>query len=245
MAPDDEDNWFSVFCDQTTDGGGWLVFQKRTSPFTTLFSKNWKEYEEGFNHSINSFWLGNQYLSRLTKTPLQPRIELEDRQGLKGYAVYDNFSISGPEDNYRLSVGAYVEGTIGNAFHGESDKAFVEDGMQFTTVDRDNDRNSLGNCATVNGPSGWWLSNCGRANLNQAYIPQWDGWLYSSSIISTEMKIRWYNAHVDANINRVIKKCIYWHLMFCSSLSSTSLEPCLIPKVSKFGAIFVSLAGFS
>jgi len=190
VAPDDKDNGFSVYCHQTTDGGGWLVFQKRTSPFTTLFSKYWREYEEGFGHSINTFWLGNQYLSRLTKTPVQLRIELVDRDGYKGYAVYNNFSISGPEDNYRLNVGAYAGGNIGNALHGDSDKAFVEDGMQFTTVDRDNDRNDLGNCAVVNGPSGWWLNNCGRANLNQAYIPQWDGWLYSSSIISSEMKIR-------------------------------------------------------
>lgn len=111
MAPDDKDNGFSVYCDQTNDGGGWLVFQKRSSPFTTLFSKNWTEYEDGFSHSMNSFWLGNQYLSRLTKPPVQLRIELVDRDGCKGYAVYNNFSISGPEDNYRLSVGAYVEGT--------------------------------------------------------------------------------------------------------------------------------------
>lgn len=190
MAPDDDDNGVVVWCDQTTDGGGWTVFQRRSHPFTTLFSKTWAEYETGFSHTVMSFWLGNKHLSRLTKTPVQLRIELRDSTGHQGYAVFKNFSISGPEDNYRLSVGEYFEGTIGNAFHDDSDKAFVEDGMQFSTADRDNDINSLGNCATVNGPSGWWLSNCGRANLNRAYIPQWDEWLHSSTITHTEIKIR-------------------------------------------------------
>ncbi|XP_078347906.1 fibrinogen-like protein 1 [Oculina patagonica] len=189
VAPDDEDNGIVVWCDQTTDGGGWTVFQRRSSPFTTLFSKTWAEYEAGFSHSVNSIWLGNKHLSRLTKTPVQLRVELRDSTNHQGYAVYENFSISSPEDNYRLSVGVYSKGTIVDAFH-DSVKGFEQDGMQFTTSDRDNDKNGLGSCAVVNGASGWWFNNCGRANLNQAYIPQWDGWLYSSTISYTEMKIR-------------------------------------------------------
>lgn len=167
------------------------MVQRRSSPFTTLFSKNWAEYEAGFGSSSGSyFWLGNELTRRLTTTPAQLRIELRESGGNKGYAVYENFSLSGRADNYRLSVGAYVAGNIGNAIHGENDPAFVENGMQFTTVDRDNDANDLTNCATVNGASGWLLSNCGRANLNQAYIPQWDEWYYLATISYTEMKIR-------------------------------------------------------
>ena len=224
MAPDDHGHGLTVYCDQTTDGGGWMVFQRRVSPFVTHFSKNWAEYEAGFGNFYNSFWIGNQHLSRLTATPVQLRIELQEINGAHGYAVYENFSISGPADNYRLSAGTYIEGTIGNALYffllfffifiyfyiylfiffyfyffyflgnalyGEADKSFVQDGMQFTTSDRDNDGNSLGNCATINGPSGWWLSNCGRANLNRASMPQWDEWKhYMGSISHTEMKIR-------------------------------------------------------
>ncbi|KAJ7378337.1 hypothetical protein OS493_023587 [Desmophyllum pertusum] len=191
VAPDDHGYGLTVYCDQTTDGGGWMVFQRRVSPFATHFSKNWAEYEAGFGSFYDSFWIGNQHLSHLTATPVQLRIELQEINGAHGYAVYENFSISGPEDNYRLSAGTYIEGTIGNALYGEADKSFVQDGMQFTTSDRDNDGNSLGNCATINGPSGWWLSNCGRANLNRASMPQWDEWKhYMGSISHTEMKIR-------------------------------------------------------
>lgn len=66
---------------------------------------------------------------------LQLRIELQESGGNQGYAVYKNFTISGPEDLYCLSVGRYAAGNIGNAIHGKTDPAFVENGMQFTTID--------------------------------------------------------------------------------------------------------------
>ena len=190
IAPDDEGYAITVYCDQTTDGGGWTVLQRHTSPFTTLFSQNWTEYEAGFGNLSSSFWLGNSYLSRLTKTSVKLRIDLRESGGDQGYAVYDNFSISGPEDNYRLSIGQYVAGNIGNAIHGDNYPAFNEDGMQFSTSDRDNDVNDYGNCANVNGGSGWWYSNCGRANLNKDNIPQWVEWSHAATISYTEMKIR-------------------------------------------------------
>ena len=189
VSPDDQGYGISVYCDQTTDGGGWLVVQRRPSPFVTPFSRYWSDYEGGFGSLFHSFWIGNQYLSRLTTIPVQLRIELKESGGKEGYAMYENFSISGPADNYRLSVGTYVKGTIGNAIHGDSNKDYVEDGMQFSTADRDNDGNDLGNCAIIT-PSGWWLNNCGRANLN-SHKPQWDEWkFYNSKISYTEMKIR-------------------------------------------------------
>jgi len=193
IAPDDSGPDVTVYCDQTTDSGGWTVFQRRSSPFTTLFSKNWAEYEAGFGEVNSSFWLGNMILSRLTATPAKLRIELEESSSnQQGFAVYQNFSITGPEDNYRLSVGPYV-GNIGNAISGDPDPAFVQNGMQFSTSNRDNDANKYGNCASVNGNSGWWFSNCGRANLNKvSSVPQWDDWIYFATISHTEMKIRPY-----------------------------------------------------
>ena len=195
IAPDDSGPDVTVYCDQTTDGGGWTVIQRRSSPFTNLFSKNWAEYEAGFGNVSSSFWLGNMILSHLTVTPVRLRIELKDSRGYnyqQGFAVYQNFSITGPEDNYRLSVGSYM-GNIGNAISGDPDPAFVQNGMHFSTSDRDNDANKYGNCANVNGNSGWWFSHCGRANLNKVNsLPQWDDWIYFATISYTEMKLRPY-----------------------------------------------------
>nr|KAG5693970.1 hypothetical protein BaRGS_002268 [Batillaria attramentaria] len=41
------------------------------------------------------------------------RVELSDFYGDSAYAEYDNFSISGADDNFRLSVGRYT-GTAGS-----------------------------------------------------------------------------------------------------------------------------------
>nr|XP_018669769.2 veficolin-1-like [Ciona intestinalis] len=46
-----------VYCDQTTDNGGWLVFQRRTDG-SENFHRTWAEYQEKFENLSNEFWLG-------------------------------------------------------------------------------------------------------------------------------------------------------------------------------------------
>ena len=56
--------------------------------------------------------LGNQIIFEITKDDnVELRVDLVDKTGESGYAKYSYFSISGPEDFYRL----YVNGYSGNA----------------------------------------------------------------------------------------------------------------------------------
>nr|XP_034324347.1 ryncolin-1-like [Crassostrea gigas] len=48
----------TVFCDMTTDGGGWTVIQRRQDGDTD-FLRKWKDYKNGFGHAEDEYWLGN------------------------------------------------------------------------------------------------------------------------------------------------------------------------------------------
>ncbi|KAL9975397.1 hypothetical protein ACROYT_G012554 [Oculina patagonica] len=64
IKPDDL-NAFDVFCDQTTAGGGWTVFQKRLDG-SVDFYLNWSDYKRGFGDLNGEFWLGLDKIHRLT-----------------------------------------------------------------------------------------------------------------------------------------------------------------------------------
>ena len=61
----DELRAFDVFCDQTTDGGGWTVFQKRLNG-SVDFYRYWNDYKCGFGDLTSEFWMGLDKIHRLT-----------------------------------------------------------------------------------------------------------------------------------------------------------------------------------
>ena len=99
---------FDVFCDQTTAGGGWIVFQKRLDG-SVDFYRSWADYIQGFGDLCDGeFWLGLDKIHRLTsQTNNKLRVELEDFGGKTAYAEYEVFFVSNETANYKLSVGNY------------------------------------------------------------------------------------------------------------------------------------------
>ncbi|KAL9985718.1 hypothetical protein ACROYT_G008156 [Oculina patagonica] len=151
---------FDVFCDQTTAGGGWTVFQKRLDG-SVDFYRGWTDYKNGFGNLNGEFWLGLDKIHRLTKTTKNElRVDLEDTAGKTAYAEYDMFAVTSERTKYQLSLGTY-SGTAG-------DSLSVHRGYPFTTKDQDNDSSSSGNCAVSN-KGAWWYTNCHASNLNGLY----------------------------------------------------------------------------
>ena len=115
INPDDSKP-IQVFCDMTTDGGGWTVFQKRLDGSVDFFL-GWESYKNGFGDLNSEFWLGNDNLHRLTVADdVMLRVDLEDFEGRTRYAEYTTFKVEGEGDKYRLLIGGY-SGTAGDSMY--------------------------------------------------------------------------------------------------------------------------------
>ncbi|XP_014773316.1 fibrinogen-like protein 1 [Octopus bimaculoides] len=189
IQPDGLTCSLAVWCDMDTDGGGWLLFQRRADG-TENFNRKWLDYKTGFGDVSNEFWLGNQNIFLLSnQKAYELRIDLWDFSGNRAYATYQSFKIEGERDKYRLHVSSF-SGTARNSF-------YLHNYAFFSTMDRDNDKHARVNCASQ-WDGGWWFTNCWRAMLNGLYHRKsyakfrgiaWNSWKYEQ-LKATEMKIR-------------------------------------------------------
>ncbi|XP_035803671.2 tenascin isoform X3 [Amphiprion ocellaris] len=183
----DESQPLQVYCDMSTDGGGWIVFLRRQSGRLEFF-RNWKNYTAGFGDMNDEFWLGLSNLHKITAGgQYELRVDLRDK-GETAYAQYDKFSVSEPRTRYKVHVGGY-SGTAG-------DSMTYHHGRPFSTYDHDNDI-AVTNCA-LSYKGAFWYKNCHRVNLMGRYGDNshskgvnWFHWKgHEHSIEFAEMKIR-------------------------------------------------------
>ncbi|PFX22859.1 Angiopoietin-related protein 7 [Stylophora pistillata] len=152
---------FNVYCDQTTAGGGWAVFQKRLDG-SVDFNRTWNDYKHGFGNLVGEFWLGLDKINRLTrnKTYNKLRVDLEVTTGKTVHAEYDWFGIGTEMAEYRLYISNITDAT------GSSDPLGHHRDFVFGTLDRnpaDCDQKRSG---------GWWYGNSTcpfLSNLNGIY----------------------------------------------------------------------------
>ena len=69
---------FQVYCDMTTDGGEWTIFQRRMDGSVDFYC-NWTEYQQGFGSLSGEFWLGLDKIHHLTSTATQLRVDMQQR----------------------------------------------------------------------------------------------------------------------------------------------------------------------
>ncbi|KAK3702570.1 hypothetical protein RRG08_042562 [Elysia crispata] len=175
-----------ILCDTHTDGGGWIVIQRRAKGDVDFY-RDWTSYREGFGSLTGDFWIGNEALHKLTDAhPYELRIDTRHK-GKELFAEYSSFRITGEADNYRALIGSYT-GTF------EYDSMAAHNKKPFSTFDRDNDENAA-SCAIIY-HGAWWYASCHHSHLNGV----WGGepakgtvWYTGKSWLQlyfTEMKIR-------------------------------------------------------
>ena len=187
---------FEVYCDMSTDGGGWTVFQRRQDG-SVDFYRGWSDYKNGFGDLNGEFWLGLDKISRLTKQAQTLRVDLMDFDSNRAHAKYAKFQVSDDERQYKMTCNSYS----GNA----GDALILHSGMEFTTKDNDNDhlfhvyRDPSKNCA-IDFKGAWWYRSCHKSNLNGLYLKNekssdyrgivWSKWQDGIPLKFAEMKLR-------------------------------------------------------
>ena len=194
--------YVEVHCDLETDGGGWLVIQRRLLNGTVNFTRDWADYENGFGDLNGEFWYGLRNIHALTtQDEVELRIDMvREEDGSEHSWTYQTFRVAGASDNYRLTIGDR-EGESS-----EYDAMAQHNGQQFSTYNNDNDRYS-GSCS-FKYQGGWWYKSCYEANLNGPHtLPPTPG------ISEEHARLIWYDGTVchdlsSADMKIRVNKCM-------------------------------------
>ncbi|KAJ8033621.1 Ficolin-1 [Holothuria leucospilota] len=143
---------FNVYCDMTTSGGGWTLFQRRIDGVTDFY-RNWTSYKHGFGSLDHDkdFWLGNEQLYYLTnQRDYKLRIEITTPE--LSHEERTLFRIGAENTSYKvLDIGELISGSQVNGMLQTTLRPF-------STFDMDNDRCEDINCAEGH-RGGWWYSD--------------------------------------------------------------------------------------
>lgn len=176
---------FPVYCDQTTDGGGWSVFQRRIDGAVDFYRKS-DEYANGFGDLLQEHWLGNENIVRISNFfHSDLRIDLERFSGETSYVTYSNFKMASAKRNYVYHL-HNAEGPAGDSMSNGRSKAFstMDKGLMSTAQDRH---------------GAWWYPDDIISNLNGKYYPTaefqldsvfWNSWTSTESLKGTKMMLR-------------------------------------------------------
>ena len=95
------------YCDAVTNGGGWLVIQRRQDG-SLDFNRDWVDYEDGFGSLTGEFWYGLRAIHCLTNQgQWELRIDYTPTSGTKGYLSYSNFRVGSAAEQYKLTISGF------------------------------------------------------------------------------------------------------------------------------------------
>jgi len=150
-----------IMCDTETDGGGWIIVQRRRDfrgkNGPRFNDKRYFNYRDGFGDEKDNFWLGLESMHRLCPPgkPCDMRTDLIIWNGYEEYVKHRNVTFAGAWDNYRIRL-EFDERT------GKEGPNEDLDGLEFHSQDHPG---NFGHC--VHSMGGWWHNyNCTTTSFN-------------------------------------------------------------------------------
>ena len=185
-----------VRCNMDLEGGGWTVFHRRFLPFTQDFAKEWSDFKTGFGDVSDQFWLGNDFLHEMTTTATSQKhyvmVYGKKEDGTEAISKYGSFYIENDENFYRMNF----NNTLLSGIHSLKDNSKIDNrkdnnGMAFSTKDKDNDLIEDKSCVNYYETGAFWLNKCSN--------------IYTSSTV----KLRWAQFNSDnplAELSVMVKR---------------------------------------
>ncbi|XP_078316224.1 ryncolin-4-like [Crassostrea virginica] len=156
-----------VVCDMETMGGGWTIIQNRFDG-SENFARNWIDYKNGFGRASGEYWIGNEVIYQLTKLNVNSiYFSITLNNGSMLFELYETFSISNEEDNYRLFIEGPAIGNLGERIINTENADNSINGMKFSALDRNNAAQHISCVESHRG--GWWFNMCHDVFLNGPY----------------------------------------------------------------------------
>ncbi|VDL79517.1 unnamed protein product [Nippostrongylus brasiliensis] len=146
-----------------TEGGGWIVFQRRVDGSDSFWNHTWEEYKLGFGEfgANSNFWLGNELLHQLTAKDSDVTLRVEMTGDRTPGAPTPNAFWFNHYYQFKRFMCLFGLGAL------QRYDLTYSIGAQFSTIDRIND--PAPTCVTKYHMGGWWLRYCAFESLNGDY----------------------------------------------------------------------------
>ena len=161
----------TVSCDQTTDGGGWLVYQRRLDG-SVDFARNWSDYKMGFGiigDDTKEMWMGNEKLFQIQQAygsiELEFRIEATAFNGDSCWATCYPFEMRPETESYSITWNTVKASHSKMVRHINYHKD-----VEFSALDRQSPACDPACFNSFTGP--WWFEACAYFYLNGKYTPR-------------------------------------------------------------------------